>query len=63
MKYAGEMGSGDTIYIPSFIKIGSGIHTQAAWCIMRLLLFFQNKESRLKYVQYSELENLLEAAT
>jgi hypothetical protein len=26
MKYAVEMGSGATIYIPGFIKIGSGIH-------------------------------------
>jgi hypothetical protein len=26
MKYAAEMGSGAMIYIPSFIKIGSGIH-------------------------------------
>jgi hypothetical protein len=26
MKYAVEMGSGAMIYIPSFIKIGSGIH-------------------------------------
>jgi hypothetical protein len=25
MKYADEMGSGSTIYIPSFIKTGSGI--------------------------------------
>jgi hypothetical protein len=25
MKYAVEMGSGDLIFIPSFIKIGSGI--------------------------------------
>jgi hypothetical protein len=25
MKYTFEMGSGGTIYIPSFIKIGSGI--------------------------------------
>jgi hypothetical protein len=25
MKYATEMGSGAVIYIPSFIKIGSGI--------------------------------------
>jgi hypothetical protein len=25
MKYATEMGSGAMIYIPSFIKIGSGI--------------------------------------
>jgi hypothetical protein len=27
MKYAVEMGSGAVIYIPSFIKIGSGIQT------------------------------------
>jgi hypothetical protein len=26
MKYAVEMGSGVMIYIPSFTKIGSGIH-------------------------------------
>jgi hypothetical protein len=25
MKYASEMGSGDMIYMPSFIKTGSGI--------------------------------------
>jgi hypothetical protein len=25
MKYIAEMGSGATIYIPSFMKIGSGI--------------------------------------
>jgi hypothetical protein len=25
MKYAVEMGSGATMYVPSFIKIGSGI--------------------------------------
>jgi hypothetical protein len=25
MKYAAEMGSGAMIYIPSFVKIGSGI--------------------------------------
>jgi hypothetical protein len=39
MKYAFEMGSGAMIYIPSFIKIGSGIQkliggytdTQTAW--------------------------------
>jgi hypothetical protein len=41
MKYAVEVGSGAMIYIPSFIKIGSGIqklmgsevhrHTQTAW--------------------------------
>jgi hypothetical protein len=27
MKYAVDMGSGVMIYIPSFIKTGSGIHT------------------------------------
>jgi hypothetical protein len=27
MKYAVEMGSGATIYIPSFMNIGSGIQT------------------------------------
>jgi hypothetical protein len=26
MKYVVEMGSGAVIYVPSFIKIGSGIH-------------------------------------
>jgi hypothetical protein len=26
MKYTVEMGSGAVIYVPSFIKIGSGIH-------------------------------------
>jgi hypothetical protein len=26
MKYAAEMGSVAMIYLPSFIKIGSGIH-------------------------------------
>jgi hypothetical protein len=42
MKYAVEMGSGAMMYIPSFIKIGSGIqkligrihgykNTQTAW--------------------------------
>jgi hypothetical protein len=37
MKYAVEMGLGAMIYIPSLIKIGSGIqmliegNTQAAW--------------------------------
>jgi hypothetical protein len=39
MKYAVEMGSGAMIYVPRFIKIGSGIqklirgyiYTQRAW--------------------------------
>jgi hypothetical protein len=40
MKYAVEMGSGGRIYIPRFVKTGSGIpkliggftNTQRAWC-------------------------------
>jgi hypothetical protein len=31
MKYAFEMGSGATICIPSFIKIGSGIEKFIGW--------------------------------
>jgi hypothetical protein len=52
MKYAVEMGSGGMIYVPSFIKIGSGIqklmggvYRQHADCI-NLLPFFQKKEGR-----------------
>jgi hypothetical protein len=49
------MGSGAVIYVPSFIKIGSGvqklmggggIHRQQRGLIS-LSLFFQTKESRL----------------
>jgi hypothetical protein len=32
MKYAVEMGSGAMIYVPSFIKIGSGIKTLMGVC-------------------------------
>jgi hypothetical protein len=49
------MGSGAMIYVPSFIKIGSGvqkliggIHTQTATWSHKPTLFFQNKESGLK---------------
>jgi hypothetical protein len=58
MKYAVEMGSGATIFIPCFIKIGSsnqkligggGLQTQHG-DLISLLLFFQNKESKLKMV-------------
>jgi hypothetical protein len=44
MKYAVEMGSDAMIYIPSFIKIGSGIQkfierdTQTAWRLNKLTL-------------------------
>jgi hypothetical protein len=57
MKYVVPMGSGSTIICPlSFIKIGSGIQKLIGVGIHRhrqqgdlisLLLFFQNKESRL----------------
>jgi hypothetical protein len=56
MKYAGELGSGAMIYIPSFMKNGSATqnliggtrtHREHSDRIY-LLLFFQNKESRLK---------------
>jgi hypothetical protein len=58
MKYAVKMGSGAMTYIPNFIKIGSGIqkfiggiHRQHGDRIS-LLLFAQNKESRLKKCQF-----------
>jgi hypothetical protein len=55
MKYAIEVGSGAMIFIPSFIKTGSAIEKltggntdpQHGDC-MSLLLFFKNKEGRLK---------------
>jgi hypothetical protein len=53
MKYAIQMGSGAMIYIPSFIKIGSGIQklgytdTQTEWRSHKpTLIFFLNNESR-----------------
>jgi hypothetical protein len=54
MKYAVEMGSDVMIYIPSFIKTGSGIQTLMGGIHrqhgdrINLLLFFENKESRLE---------------
>jgi hypothetical protein len=62
-EYVVEMGAGTMIYIPSFIKLGSGIqklmgggdtqlHRQQDDFIS-LFLFFQNKESRLKTVSMS----------
>jgi hypothetical protein len=57
VKYAFEIGSGVIIYVPSFIKTGSGIqkllgvdsqrHRQEG-DLIGLLLFFKKKESRLK---------------
>jgi hypothetical protein len=60
MKYVTEMSSGATLYIPSFSKIVSGIqklmdegdtqtHREHGDCIS-LLLFFNNKETRLKCI-------------
>jgi hypothetical protein len=47
MKYSVEMGSGAMIYIPSFIKIGSGIqkliggsHRHTAWRSHKLVFMF-----------------------
>jgi hypothetical protein len=58
MKYVVEMGSDAMIYAPSFIKIDSGIQKFILGDMQTyrqhgdhigLLLFFQNKESRLKW--------------
>jgi hypothetical protein len=46
VKYAVGMGSGAMIYIPSFIKIGSGIQKLIVGGINTLL--FKNSECRLK---------------
>jgi hypothetical protein len=54
MKYIVEMGSVAIMYIPSFIKTGSGIQKLIAGIhkqhsdLISLLLFFQNIESKLK---------------
>jgi hypothetical protein len=62
MKHAAEMGSGAVICIPSFIKIFSGIQKligrdtrtyRQQGDPIRLLLFFKNKKSRLKYLDSS----------
>jgi hypothetical protein len=48
--YAVEMGSGAVIYIPSFIKIGSGIQrliggiSRQQGDLISLLLYFQNRK-------------------
>jgi hypothetical protein len=59
MKYVVKMGLGVMIYVPSFVKIGSGIqkligglhrhtdHRQDGHR-MSLLFFVQNKENKLK---------------
>jgi hypothetical protein len=55
MKYTVEMGSGAKVYIPIFIKTGSGIRKLIGWITQTQngdrigpLSCFQNKESRLK---------------
>jgi hypothetical protein len=52
MKCAVEMGSGAMIYIPSFIKIDSGVQmlfrTQRQQCDLISIHFLKTKESRLK---------------
>jgi hypothetical protein len=58
MVYAIEMASGGIIYIPSFIKIysgiqklmGWGIHIQTAKLSRKPILTFQNKESSLEMI-------------
>jgi hypothetical protein len=61
MKHAVEMGTSAMIYIPSFIKFGSGVqnliggylqtHRQRG-DLISLLLFVQDKESRPKDEAY-----------
>jgi hypothetical protein len=56
MKYTVEMDTGAMIYIPNFIKIGSGFlnlrdthkETQMKLDHISLLSFFQNKSYRVK---------------
>jgi hypothetical protein len=55
MKYAVEMGSGAMTYITISTKIGSGTEKLIGGCtdrqhgdLISLLLFLQNKKSRLK---------------
>jgi hypothetical protein len=54
MKYAVDMGSGVMIYVPSFIKICSGIEKLMGGYTERIVMskayfnILQNKESRLK---------------
>jgi hypothetical protein len=62
MKYAIEMGSGAMTYIPSFIKIGSGIQKLIGGIhrrhgeLISPLLFFQNKVNKIKIrKKYSEI--------
>jgi hypothetical protein len=64
MIYAVEMGSCATMYIPSFIKIDSGIQTLIGGIhrqqgdLISLILFFFNKESRLKRTYHMNIPNI-----
>jgi hypothetical protein len=64
MKYAVDMGSGAMIYIPSFIKIGSGIQKLIVGHTVThgqhgdrksLHLFSQNKETKLTNCLFNEV--------
>jgi hypothetical protein len=48
MNYAIETGLGGMLYVRSFIKIGTGIHTLKPRLSQKPAFVFQNKESRLK---------------
>jgi hypothetical protein len=48
MNYAVELGPDTMIYIPSVIKIGSGHTYRQQSDPISLLLYFQNKESRVQ---------------
>jgi hypothetical protein len=66
VNYVVEMGSSAMIFVPTFIKTGSGIHKMVRGeahrhtDLISLFTFFQNKEIRLKMKCMSRvgLENL-----
>jgi hypothetical protein len=65
MKCAVEIDSGGMTYVPSFMKIGSGtrklIRGIHRWQgdLTSLILFFQNKKSRLKWEANSSAGDIL----
>jgi hypothetical protein len=72
MKFAVEIGSVAMTYIPSFIKIGRGIQklierdsqTHRGYSgLTSPLLFFQNKESRLKRTHYVHIKSVCPSVT
>jgi hypothetical protein len=67
MKYAIERGSGAGMYVPSFIKFGSGIKklmgggglhrrtdTKTGFTLHKSALYFQNQESKLKRASFHD---------